>query len=119
MWKMLQQDQSQDFVLASGLSCSVRSFAQEVFERTGLAVKWQGEGLDEVAILLDTGRVVVRISPEYYRPFEVDELLGDASNALRELGWCAKISRSDIIDDMIAAARYLYEPQPLSRVAQT
>ena len=119
MWKMLQQDQPQDFVLASGLSCSVRSFAQEVFERTGLAVKWQGEGLGEVAILLDTGRVVVRISPEYYRPSEVDELLGDASNALRELGWCAKISRSDMIDDMITAARYLYEPQPLSRVAQT
>jgi GDPmannose 4,6-dehydratase len=75
--------------------------------------------LDEVANLLDTDRVVVRISPEYYRPSEVHELLGDASKALRELGWRAKLSRSDMFDDMITAARYFYNPQPLSRVAHT
>tara|TARA_R110002124_G_scaffold129483_1_gene290812 strand:- start:110970 stop:112001 length:1032 start_codon:yes stop_codon:yes gene_type:complete len=117
MWHMLQQDKAEDFILASGVGCSVRDFTREVFAQIGLEIKWRGEGVNEVAILLDTGRVVVKISPELYRPADVHELCGDASTALRRFGWRAKTSRSAMIHDMITAAQNAYPSRPLIRAS--
>ncbi len=104
MWLMLQQDTPRDYVLASGVSCSVRLFVEDVFAVLGMPIKWQGNGQEEQGIFLENGAVAVNISSAFYRPSEVHVLQGDASLAKRDLGWSAQISRQNLINEMIAAA---------------
>ena len=87
MWMMLQQDMPGDYVLATGVTISVREFTQWVFEHAGFELEWRGEGEDEKAYCKASGRCLVEIDPRYFRPTEVDFLLGDASKAKEKLGW--------------------------------
>jgi len=100
MWLMLQQEKPQDYVLATGESHTVKEFVELVFNELGMPLIWEGKGLDEHAINKKTGKAVVRIDPYYFRPAEVDELLGDASKARKELGWEPKISFEDLAKQM-------------------
>jgi GDPmannose 4,6-dehydratase len=87
MWRILQHDTPDDFCLATGESHSVREFVELSFKHVGRTIKWRGEGLDEVGFDADTGDILIEIDPRYFRPTEVEELLGDASKAKRVLGW--------------------------------
>lgn len=87
MWLILQNDKPEDFVIATGVQHSVREFCTLAFHYTGIDLEWQGEGVDEKGIDKVTGRVLVEVSPEFYRPTDVVNLLGDPGKAKRELGW--------------------------------
>lgn len=100
MWLMLQQETPKDYVIATGITTSVRDFAVKVFERLGMPIQFNGSGLDEVGYLKG-GKVVVRVDPIYYRPTEVDLLLGDWSKAKNELGWSPSYDLDSLIDDML------------------
>lgn len=106
MWLMLQQAEPDDYVLATGKRHSVRSFVERAFAETGVAIAWQGEGLNEKGVEAGTKRSLVEIDPRYFRPTEVDVLQGDASKARKKLGWthktdfeslCAEMVREDLI----------------------
>ena len=87
MWLMLQQDRPDDFVIATGDDHSVRDFADLAFRRAGITLRWKGEGVDEKGIDIATGRVLVEVDPKYFRPCEVEQLLGDPTKARTVLGW--------------------------------
>ena len=103
MWLMLQQDEPEDLVLATGETHSVRSLCEKAFAAAGLALVWQGAGVDEQGLLADTGDVVVAIDPRYFRPAEVDLLLGDATKARRKLGWEPRYTLNAMIEEMVEA----------------
>ncbi len=100
MWMMLQQDEPDDFVIATGVQYSVREFVEEAAPYFGMRIRWEGEGLDEVGIDEYSGNVVIRVSPKYFRPAEVETLLGDATKAKEKLGWEPKISFKQLVEDM-------------------
>ena len=100
-WLMLQQAQAEDFVIASGIQYSVRDFVTRAAARLDLQLQWQGEGLDEKGIEMRTGQVIVRVDPRYFRPTEVDSLLGDATRARTKLGWEPQISFDTLVQDMV------------------
>jgi GDPmannose 4,6-dehydratase len=100
MWLMLQQEQPEDYVIATGETWSVRTFAEKVFHRLGMPLEWRGSGVDEVGIDTGNGRTVIRIDPKYFRPAEVDLLLGDPSKARRQLGWRQKTSFDELVTMM-------------------
>jgi GDPmannose 4,6-dehydratase len=102
MWLMLQCDDPDDYVIAMGESHTVREFCERAFRRAGLPITWRGDGLDEVGVDR-TGKVVIAIDPRYFRPSEVDSLLGDSSKARRKLGWQPKIDFDGLIEDMVDA----------------
>ncbi len=87
MWLMLQQEQPDDFVIATGEYHSVREFTELSFRRAGIELRWEGEGVDEKGIDVATGRVLVEVDPKYFRPCEVEQLLGDPTKARTQLGW--------------------------------
>ena len=87
MWLMLQNENPEDFVIATGRQHSVREFAEKAFEIAGIEITWKGKGLDEVGVDVKTNNVIIEIDPKYYRPTEVDTLLGDPSKAKAILGW--------------------------------
>lgn len=87
MWLILQHDTPEDFVIATGVQHTVREFATLAFHHAGIELRWEGEGVDEKGIDVKTGKVVVAVSPDFYRPTDVVNLLGDPSKAKRELGW--------------------------------
>ena len=87
MWLMLQQEQPDDFVIATGQSHSVREFCTLAFHEAGIDLHWEGEGVDEKGIDVKTGKVLVEVDPKYFRPAEVDQLLGDPTKAKTVLGW--------------------------------
>jgi GDPmannose 4,6-dehydratase len=103
MWRMLQADEPDDFVIATGETHSVREFAELVFGRLGMPLSWQGEGVHEKGIDQASGRVVIEIDPRYFRPAEVDLLLGDADKARRVLGWQPGTSFSSLVEMMTDA----------------
>jgi GDPmannose 4,6-dehydratase len=103
MWLMMQQDRADDYVIATGETWSVRTFAERVFERLGMSLEWQGSGTDEQGIDTKTGQVVIRIDPRYFRPAEVDLLLGDPAKAKRQLGWELKTSFDQLVNMMVDA----------------
>ena len=103
MWRMLQQDKGGDFVLATGETNTVRFFAENVGHALGMDIAWQGEGIDEVGIDRKTDRVVVKVNPKFFRPAEVDILLGDPSKAESELGWKPKVSVRELAQMMAEA----------------
>lgn len=103
MWLMMQQDAADDYVLATGETQSVRSFVGWAFEEIGISLDWQGEGVDEVGVDPATGRTLVRVDPRYFRPTEVDLLIGDPSKAERVLGWKHETSARDLAREMVRA----------------
>ncbi|MBC8150215.1 MAG: GDP-mannose 4,6-dehydratase [Bacteroidetes bacterium] len=103
MWRMLQQDVPGDYVLATGTQVSVRDFTELAFAKTGVSLRWEGTGGDECGICIDSGAVLVKIDPRYYRPAEVDTLVGDASKAQTNLGWKATTPWQDLCSEMVAA----------------
>jgi GDPmannose 4,6-dehydratase len=100
MWLMLQQDEPEDFVIATGTQYSVRDFVNESAPYFGMKIEWMGEGLDEVGYDWNTKKAVIRVNPKYFRPAEVETLLGDASKAKEKLGWEPKTSFKQLVEDM-------------------
>jgi GDPmannose 4,6-dehydratase len=103
MHKILQADTPDDFVLATGEAHSVREFVERAFAEVGRSIEWRGRGADETGIDVKSGKAVVRIDPVYFRPTEVDYLIGDASKARRKLGWAPKTSFTDLVKEMVAS----------------
>ena len=100
MWMIAQHETPDDFVLATGEMRSVREFVDEASKYFGLKIEWQGEGLDEIGVDKYSGKTVVKVNPKYYRPTEVEQLLGDASKAKDILGWEPEISFQELVEDM-------------------
>ena len=97
---MLQQENADDYVIASGAQYSVRDFVEESAPYFGFNIQWKGEGVNEVGLDLDSGRVIIKVHPRYFRPAEVDSLLGDATKAKEVLGWEPEISFEQLVEDM-------------------
>ena len=100
MWLMLQQDEAEDFVIATGKQYSVKDFVEESAPYFGMNIVWLNEGLDTVGYDRNSKKTVIRIDPKYFRPAEVETLLGDASKAKEKLGWEPKISFKQLVEDM-------------------
>ena len=100
MWLMLQQDEPDDYVIATGEQYSVREFVEEAAPYFGMKISWMGEGLEEVGFDWNTKKAVIKVNPKYFRPAEVETLLGDASKAKKKLGWEPKISFKQLVEDM-------------------
>jgi GDPmannose 4,6-dehydratase len=105
MWRMLQRDEPEDYVLATGRTTTVRRFCEMAFEAAGMDLVWEGEDEDEVGYDADTGRPVVEIDPRYYRPTEVHQLLGNAEKAREELGWAPSTSLEQLAREMVEQDR--------------
>jgi GDPmannose 4,6-dehydratase len=101
MWRMLQQDEPGDYVLATGETHTIREFVELAFKETGVDITWQGTDADEVGVDKATGKTVVRINPEFYRPAEVDVLLGNPSKAEKVLGWKRKVDFPGLVKLMV------------------
>ena len=101
MYNMLQQDTPDDYVLATNEFHSVREFVEESFGLKGFDIKWKGEGVDEIGYDKNTGKELVFVSEKYFRPAEVEELLGDASKARKELCWVPKIGFKELVKKMV------------------
>lgn len=117
MWLMLQQEKPEDFVIATGETHSVREFAELAFSEAGIKIEWKGEGLDEKGIDSATGRTVIEIDPMYFRPTEVDLLLGDPSKAEKVLGWKRKITFPELVHRMVKYDMELFRKDILIRDA--
>lgn len=100
---MLQADHADDYVLATGETRTVREFVEAAFEEVGIEIEWQGSGVDEKGVDRANGRVLIEINEKYFRPSEVDLLLGDASKAERELGWRRKVGFKELVGMMVQA----------------
>ena len=100
MWLMLQQDEPDDYVIATGEQYSVRQFVEKCAPYFGMDIAWSGEGLEEVGVDKKTGRIVIAIDPTYFRPAEVESLLGDPSKAKKNLGWNPEYSFDDLVKEM-------------------
>jgi GDPmannose 4,6-dehydratase len=100
MWLMLKQDEADDYVIATGEQYSVREFVEAAAPYFGMKIEWMGEGLDEVGYDWNTKKAVIKVNPKYFRPAEVETLLGDASKAKKKLGWEPKISFNQLVEDM-------------------
>jgi GDPmannose 4,6-dehydratase len=109
MWMMLQQKEADDFVLATGKKITVRKFVELAFAEVGVTLKWEGKGVDEKGINTKTGKVVVEVDPNYFRPTEVDLLIGDASKAKKVMGWEPKHTLEQLVKEMVASDLKLFE----------
>ena len=103
MWLILQQDKPDDFVLATGETHTVREFVEAAFAEVDIEIEWQGSGVDEKGYCAKTGRLLVDVNPKYFRPAEVDLLLGDPAKAEQILGWKRKISFNELVKIMVEA----------------
>jgi GDPmannose 4,6-dehydratase len=103
MWRIVQQDEPDDFVLATGETHSVREFVELAFGHVGRAIEWRGEGVDETGVEAATGEVLVAVDPRYFRPTEVDLLLGDPSKAHQQLGWRHETGFEELVREMVDA----------------
>ncbi len=103
MWMMMQHDTPGDYVIATGETHSVREFVEATFAELGVTIEWRGEGVDEVGIDSATGRTIVRIDPRYFRPTEVDLLIGDPTRAREVLGWSPKTTFRELVRIMVQA----------------
>ena len=109
MWQILQQNEPDDFVLATGETHPVREFVDKAFGEAGIKIKWEGAGVDEKGINEATGEVIVEVDPKYFRPTEVDLLLGDPSKAKKQLGWKHTYSFDALVKEMMQADIRLFE----------
>ena len=103
MWLMMQQDEPDDYVLATGETTPVRDFVEWAFEDVGIALEWKGEGVDEKGYCTKTGTCLVEVDPRYFRPTEVELLIGDPSKAHQKLGWRHETSVRELCREMVAA----------------
>jgi GDPmannose 4,6-dehydratase len=103
MWRILQHPEPDDYVLATGEAHSVREFVEKAFAQTGIRIGWTGSGVDEAGIDARSGRILVKVDPRYFRPTEVDLLVGDASKARAKLGWQHRVSFDELVAEMVAA----------------
>lgn len=109
MWLMMQQPEPDDYVIATGESRSVREFAEKVFARLGMPLEWQGKGAHEKGIDSKTGNIVIEIDPKYFRPAEVDLLLGDPTKAKQKMGWEPNVDFDGLVEMMVDADLHLAE----------
>lgn len=112
MWLMLQQTQSDDYVIATGETHSVREFVELAFQYVSRTIKWEGEGINETGRDAQTDQVLVRVNPKYFRPTEVDILLGDASKAKNKIGWKPTITFKELVKDMMDSDLELMSKNP-------
>lgn len=103
MWLMLQQPKGDDYVLATGEEHTVREFVERAFACVDIQIAWQGTGVDEVGVNQKTGEAIVKVDPRYFRPTEVEQLLGDPTKAKQKLGWQHRISFTQLVDEMVKA----------------
>ena len=101
MWMVLQQEKPEDFVLATGVTTTIRDFCEMTFKELGVDIEWQGSGVEEKGIDKATGKVVIEVDPRYFRPTEVDLLLGDPTKAQKKLGWKPKYDLPMLIKEMV------------------
>jgi GDPmannose 4,6-dehydratase len=103
MWRMVQQPTADDYVLATGVTTKVRDFVQLAAITTGFELEWTGTGVDEIGVDLKSGNTLVKINPEFYRPAEVELLLGDPTKAKTYLGWNPKVELTQLVNMMVEA----------------
>ena len=101
MWLMLQQDEPDDYVIATGTQYSVREYVEAAAPYFGFNIVWEVEGLDEKGIDKKSGRTIIKVHPRYFRPAEVESLLGDPTKAKEKLGWEPKITFNELVEDMV------------------
>ena len=110
MWRILQHSEPDDFVLATETKHSVRDFVELAFNHIGIKIAWSGDGVDEIGRDEATGRELVFVDPKYFRPSEVDLLIGDSTKAKNKLGWIPEISLEQLVEDMMRSDKpYLLE----------
>jgi len=97
MWLMLQQEKPDDYVVATGEMHTVREFIEKAFAHVGRTIAWRGKGVNEEGVDTTTGKAVVRIDPRYFRPAEVEQLLGDPAKAKRQLGWTPEVTFEKLV----------------------
>merc|ERR1712141_903355 len=114
MWLMLQQDAPDDFVLATGMMHSVREFVEAAFRYIGKEIMWEGKGDNEFGREVSTGIVRVKVNPKFYRPTEVEQLLGDPTKAKTKLGWKPKVEFTDLVKDMMESDIKLMKQNPIA-----
>lgn len=117
MWLMLQQDQPDDYVLATGETTTVRTFVEWAFEDAGMLIEWRGTGVDEKGYDAKTGECLVEISPRYYRPTEVELLIGDPTKAKEKLGWVHETSPRELAREMVVSDLKVMKDAPIARGA--
>ncbi len=103
MWRILQQDEADDYVLATGESHSVRRFVELAFSEVGVEIDWSGSGVDEIGRCRKSGRTIIKVDPRYFRPTEVDLLIGDPAKARKKLNWSHKIGLEQLCREMVAS----------------
>jgi GDPmannose 4,6-dehydratase len=103
MWRILQHDKPEDFVLATGETHTVRSFVDRAFAATGREIAWQGTGVEETGCCARSGETLVEVDPRYFRPTEVDLLIGDATKAQRALGWAPRVTLDEMVTEMVTS----------------
>ncbi|HVA99105.1 MAG TPA: GDP-mannose 4,6-dehydratase [Bacteroidia bacterium] len=109
MWMMLQHKEADDYVLATGKKISVKKFVEMAFAEVEIAIEWKGKGIDEKGINTATGKTIIEIDAEYFRPTEVDLLIGDASKAFNKLGWKPKYTIEELVKEMMASDIKLFQ----------
>lgn len=111
MWLMLQQDKPDDYVIATNETRTVREFVETAFQHVGIEVEWKGTGVDEIGVDKATGKTIVKVNPKFFRPAEVDILLGNPEKAEKTLGWEREISFSDLVERMVKNDMELVEKE--------
>ena len=109
MWMMMQQKEGDDFVLATGVKITVRKFVDLAFAEVGVKIRWEGKGVDEKGYNAESGALVVEVDPKYFRPTEVELLIGDASKAKKLLGWEPKYTLQQLVSEMVKCDVKLFE----------
>jgi len=115
MWRILQHDEPDDFVLATGEMHSVREFCEIAFSHIGKTIRWEGKGVDEKGYDGDSDRILIEVDPIYFRPTEVEQLLGDASKAREKLGWSATTKFAELVQEMVTEDVNLLASERLAR----
>ena len=110
MWRIVQQDEADDYVLGTGETHTVREFVEIAFGHVGINITWEGTGVDEVGKDAATGRELVKVDPRYFRPTEVELLLSDPTKAKEKLGWVHTVSFKGLVEDMMKADLDLLKP---------
>ena len=100
-WLMLQQDQPEDFVIATGVQYSVRDFVNAAAKELGIEIRWEGKGIEEKGYDVASGKCIVQVDPRYFRPTEVETLLGDPTKAHQKLGWKPQITFHELVAEMV------------------
>ena len=109
MWRVLQQDEGDDYVLATGETHTVREFVELAFKEIGIMIEWSGQNENEIGACKETGRELVAVDPQYYRPTEVDLLIGDPTKAKEKLGWVHSTPFPELVAEMVRSDLKLIE----------